>query len=140
VDASRAKLSQSSLLHRVGQYGDQHPDLGGPYSWGRSEFWLWLGPFKGRGQQPLGESARAHFYLLVSISASQRIHILKQDLGYVCGTLQGVNRINNERLQEQRQRRHVEGGEELACSQVASAERLLHDTLALPSRDVQHPL
>jgi hypothetical protein len=28
VDVSRAKLSRSSLLCGVGQYGDQHPDLG----------------------------------------------------------------------------------------------------------------
>jgi hypothetical protein len=44
---------------------------GGPCSWGQSEFWLRSGPFKERGRQPLGESAQAHFHLLVSVFLSQ---------------------------------------------------------------------
>jgi hypothetical protein len=53
---------------------------GGPCSWGQLEFWLWPSPFKGRGQQRLGESAQVHFHMLVSISASQRTRILVHDL------------------------------------------------------------
>jgi hypothetical protein len=89
VDVSRAKLSQSSLLHKVGWYRDQHPDPGCPCSWGRSEYWLQPDPFKGRGRPPLGESARAHFHVLVSISASQSIRILMQDIGCAHNTLRG---------------------------------------------------
>jgi hypothetical protein len=48
VDVSEAKLSRSSILHRVGRYGDQHPDPrgGGPRSWGRSKFWFSLVPLR----------------------------------------------------------------------------------------------
>jgi hypothetical protein len=64
------------------------------------------------------------------------MHILMQDLEYTRGAPQGVtlpegavrqeaNRINNERLHEQRQR-CVEG----------DVERLLHDTLASAGRDI----
>jgi hypothetical protein len=91
---------------------------GGPCSWGQSEFWLWPGPFKGRGCQPLGESVRAHFHLLVSISASQRICILAQDLGYARSALRRftlpedvvrreANRANSERLRARRQRKRA---------------------------------
>jgi hypothetical protein len=45
---------------------------------------------------------------------------------------QETNHNNNDRLWEWRQRRG-EGDEELVCSQVAGAERLLHDTLVLAS-------
>jgi hypothetical protein len=34
VDVSRAKLSRSSLLQRVGPYGDQHSEPRGPCSCG----------------------------------------------------------------------------------------------------------
>jgi hypothetical protein len=37
----------------------------------------------------MGESARAHFHLLVSIYSSERIRILMQDLGYACSTPRG---------------------------------------------------
>jgi hypothetical protein len=50
----------------------------------------WRPSIKGRGCQPLGESARALFLLLVSISASQRICIIAQDLGYAHNALRGV--------------------------------------------------
>jgi hypothetical protein len=49
-----------------------------------------------------------------------------------------ANRINNEQLQEWRQR-YVEVDEELACSLFTSAERLLYDSMASVSQDVQHP-
>jgi hypothetical protein len=81
----------------------------------QSEFWLRPNPFKGRGRQPLGESTRAHFHQLVSISTYQHIHILKQDLPYTRSVPGGgvilpedvvrpeAIRINNERLCEWRQ-------------------------------------
>jgi hypothetical protein len=108
-------LSRSSLLCRVGRYRDQHLDSGGPCSWGRSYFWLRPSPFKGRGGQPLGESVQAHFYLLVSILASQRIRIIAQDLGYTRSAPRRVtlpedvvrrdtNHANNEWLRAQKQR------------------------------------
>jgi hypothetical protein len=68
--------SRSSLLHRVRRYGDQHPDLGGSCTWGRSKLWLQSGPSKGRGRKPLGESTQTHSHLLVPISASQNTHVL----------------------------------------------------------------
>jgi hypothetical protein len=68
VDVSGAWLSRSSLLRRVGRHGGHHPDARDSCSWGRSDFRFRSGPFKGRGQQPLGESARAHIHLLVLIS------------------------------------------------------------------------
>jgi hypothetical protein len=70
VDVSRAKLPRPFLLHTIGQCRDQHSDPRDPCSWGRSESWPQSGPSKGRGRQPLGESARAHFHLLVSFFAS----------------------------------------------------------------------
>jgi hypothetical protein len=87
--------------------------------------------------------------MLVSIYASQCIHILMQVLGYAHSAPRGVTlpedvasreayRINNERLWEQRLR-CVEGDEELTCSQVISMDKLLHDTLALVGWDVLHP-
>jgi hypothetical protein len=47
----------------------------------RSESWLQPHPFKGRGQQPLGEFAQTHFQLFVPISVSQCMHVLVQGLG-----------------------------------------------------------
>jgi hypothetical protein len=70
VDVSEAKLFRPSLLCRVGQYGDLHPGPRGPCSWGQFESWLRPVPFKGRAQQPLGESAQSHFWLVVPISAA----------------------------------------------------------------------
>jgi hypothetical protein len=81
VDVSGAKFSRLPLLRRVGRYDDQHPNPRGPFSWGQSKFQLRSDLFNGRGRQPLSESARAHFHLLVSISTSQHIRVLLQDLG-----------------------------------------------------------
>jgi hypothetical protein len=53
VDVPRAKLSRPSLLHRVGRYGDQHPDPRGSCLGGQSKSWLQLDPSEGRGRQPL---------------------------------------------------------------------------------------
>jgi hypothetical protein len=55
VDVSGTKLPNRS--RRVGRYGDQRPDPRDPCPWGQSEFWPQPGPSKGRGHQPLGESA-----------------------------------------------------------------------------------
>jgi hypothetical protein len=85
---------------------------------GHSEFWLQPDPFKGTGEQPLGESARIHFRLLVPISASQLMHILAQGLGHTHSAQQGVtlpkdvvrqeaNRTHGERLWIRRQRRRA---------------------------------
>jgi hypothetical protein len=38
VDVFGAELFGPFLLHRVGQYRDQHPDPRDPCSWGRLEF------------------------------------------------------------------------------------------------------
>jgi hypothetical protein len=118
VDVSGSKLSQSSLLHRVGRCEGQHSDLGGSCSWGRFEFWHRLCPFKGRGRQPLSEFARIHFHLLVPISTSHYMRILVQGLGHACSALQGVtlpedaarleaNRTHGERLWIRRRRRRA---------------------------------
>jgi hypothetical protein len=71
VDVSRTNLSRSSLLHRVGWHGGQHPDLRGPYSWDRSDFWLRPGPFTVRGRQPLDEFARGRRPTMLTTNGSK---------------------------------------------------------------------
>jgi hypothetical protein len=48
ADKSRAKLTRLPLIRRVGQYGDQHPNLRGSCFWGRPKFWPQPCPPKGQ--------------------------------------------------------------------------------------------
>jgi hypothetical protein len=116
VDISGAKLSRPSLLHRVGRYGDQHPDLRGPCSWGQFESWLRPNSFKGRGRQPLGEFIRTLVRLPVPVSASYHMRVPMQELRYAHNAPQGVtlpedvvrweaNHVYSKRLWAQRQGR-----------------------------------
>jgi hypothetical protein len=70
VGVSGAKLSRPFFLRQAGRCKDQRLDPRDHCSWGRSRFRPQPNPFMGRGHQPLGESAQAHFHLVVSISAS----------------------------------------------------------------------
>jgi hypothetical protein len=50
---------------------------------GQSQSWPQPDPFNGRGHQPLGESAQAHFRLIVSIFASLT-HVHSYEGSWVC--------------------------------------------------------
>jgi hypothetical protein len=69
VEVSRAQLPRPLLLGRDGGCEGQILSPEDPCSQGTSTLQLRLDSLEGWGRQPLGESARAYFCSIVSISA-----------------------------------------------------------------------